>query len=251
MINILLLLITIVALGGMVFCNSKHKKGSKYQLIALGLLALVLISGGLFMYRIDTLALLGLQSKEEFTEHAEQKFDQARAFKTTEFITANCPKKGKILIVIANRNRNFSGFLTSYLNDKKYSVEVENIQSPVANEDPAKFKKELNDALTKYKNLRAVVIAGLGSEGIELVDIPLYKLPAEKRPAIIFIGATALEKTLYRHMKDGLLSAAILTDAHKNYSAEKLSDDPAEVFDCRFTLIEKSNLERNKSFFGL
>ena len=47
MINLILTAVMIASLCGMVFCNRKHKKnGTRYQLMALGLLVVVIACGG-------------------------------------------------------------------------------------------------------------------------------------------------------------------------------------------------------------
>ena len=245
MINILLLLITITGLGGMVFCNHKQKKGPKYQLIALGLLVLVLVSGGLFMHRIDTLSLLGLQM-EAPPEAVEHKFDDVRALKTAEFIAQNSPAKGKVLIVVTGRNRNYSASLHKYLELKKFVPAMEMIQQ--GGEDVKTIASEIEKALKKHKELRAVVFAGFG-EPVVLEKLFLYKLPLEERPLIIIAGEKNLTPALYDHMATGLLNAAILVDMTKLTPA-KLPENPNELFDCRYILIDKSNLGNNKTFFN-
>ena len=245
MINILLLLITIAGLGGMVFCNHKQKKGSKYQLIALGLLVLVLVSGGLFMHRIDTLSLLGLQI-EAAPEAIEHKFDDARALKTAEFIVQNSPAKGKVLIVVTGKNRNYSASLHKYLEQKKFVPVLEMCQQ--SSSDVKVNASEIEEALKKHKELRAVVFAGFG-EPVVLEKLSLYKLPLEERPLIIIAGEKNLTPALYEHMDKGLLNAAILVDMTKT-TAARLPEDLNELFNCRYILIDKSNLENNKTFFN-
>lgn len=244
MINILLLLVTIAALAGMVFCNYKYKKASKYQFVALGLLVLVLLSGGLLISRIDTLSLLGLQMSDEEAA-ADHKFDNARAFKTAEVISKSCSRKGKVLIIAGGRNKNYSGFLNDHLTRRQFNPVVETIRN---NEDNSKAAAaEIEKLLAKNKNLRAVVFYGINELEI-LENLSIYKLPAETRPKIIIVGGNSLNRTLYKRMKDGLLNAAILVDMTRLASGE-LPEDPAELFDCRYILIDKNNLESNKNFF--
>jgi hypothetical protein len=245
MINILLLLITIAGLGGMVFCNHKQKKGSKYQLIALGLLVLVLVSGGLFMRRIDTLSLLGLKV-DAVPEAIEHKFDDARALKTVEFIAKTSPAQGKVLVVVTGRNRNYSASLHKYLELKKFTPNLEMVQQNGS--DVKTNAAEIENALTKHKNLRAVVFAGFNDPAV-LEKLSLYKLPLEKRPLIIIAGEKNLTPALYERMNDGLLNAAILVDMTKT-APSKLPEDLNELFNCRYIFIDKSNLENNKIFFS-
>jgi (p)ppGpp synthase/HD superfamily hydrolase len=117
MINLLLTSIMIAALCGMVFCNRKHKKGTYYQIAALILLVLVLISGGMFMCRLDSMGFFGLDKVDELRAANDQKYVESQAHVVASYIKNSRPGKKKVLLIVDKANNNLGGFVTSKLND--------------------------------------------------------------------------------------------------------------------------------------
>ena len=70
--NILLVLLMVASLGGMLFCGKEHRNRPTLQLIALLLLVLVIVSGGMFMCRLGALSVLGVQDDSDLHLQLEQ-----------------------------------------------------------------------------------------------------------------------------------------------------------------------------------
>ena len=257
MINLILTAVMIAALCGMVFCNRKHKKNAiRYQLMALGLLVVVIACGGMFMCRLDTLSMFGLDDHEELRTMNAQKFDEAKAHVVATYIKNNRPGKKKILLVADKSSNNFAGFLTSKLSDMNVANLVkETIAHDSGDEDKmisetaatAAEVSSIDSAIDKHKDAAVIILAGISPSGKALESLKLFKPGFGKRPQVIVLGPTILSRWVYDRIENEQIEALILPDMTRMVPVD-LPENINEVFSCRYVLLNKNNLSRNKRF---
>ena len=259
MISLILMTLMIAALIGMVICNRYHRKDMRFQIIALVLLTIVLACGGLFMCRLDTNTLLGVKTDTD-TDSLDNKLRAAQGFVTANYIRTACGSNGKVLLISPDSALQLNHSLLAEFHKVGLTQVVhENIIfpdntpgdkliNPVA--DRAAETSSIDAAITRHRDARVVVIAGISPSGASLYKLNVYKLPSERRPRLIIIGLNNLTDWCARMIRDGFFDAVMAVDPTRSLPvADKIPDNPVELFGCCFVFITKDNLQRNMRFF--
>ncbi|MBE6379884.1 MAG: hypothetical protein E7047_03035 [Lentisphaerae bacterium] len=257
MINILLTAVMIAALCGMVFCNRKQRKNSKYQLVALGLLVVVIASGGMFMCQSSALSFLGLGSSDHTVAENNRKFNYSQGVVLGKYIKNNFPDNSRILLISPEGNVTFNDALQNELG----SMQVEHMPLAVSDQGEdsdgtlitggsanSAAPDSINTAINRRKNVDLVIAAGR-VELKDLKDLDMYGWSASRRPQLIVQGCTEPDEWLSEQIKLGYIRAVVVADPTKRIPGESLPDDMQKVFDSRYVLIHKGNLDEHKAFF--
>lgn len=257
MVNLLLLALMIAALLGMVFCNRQQKKNTRYQVIALSLLVLVIASGGMFMCRLGTLSVLGLNGNDNPTNDNDKKLRAAQGFVTGNFIR-NSYKSGKNILIIMPEGVAASAepFINELRAGNIGTVRIElirldnsdNLITPAA--DHRAESRAIDAAIARHSDSDVIIFYGLAPSGASIRYLQVYEQPYEKRAKIIVLGLTNLNEWAARQIREGFFDAMIITDLTKaSHSRTILPDNHMEVFDSCYVLITRSNLNRNRRYF--
>ena len=259
MISLLLTAVMIAALCGMVICNRKHRKGAHYQLIALGLLVVVIASGGMFMCCIDAFGMLGLSESGKNTPQDIHRQTRACGFVLGNYIHSNTVAGSKILLISSEKHSLLNTTIISRLAEfgmtnvvqehlqLKSVHDEDNLVNPT--EDRMAESLSIDEAVARHPDAKFVVISGLSPSGEALRRLKTYKIPESRRPRLIIVGITRLNDWVYNQLENNYFDALIATDLTKNIPNTESSDNLLEVFNNRFVLITRQNLVRNQRFF--
>lgn len=258
MVKILLMTVMIAALCGMVVCNRRQRKDSKYQIVALVLLVLVIASGGLFMCQTEALSIFGLGSTDHTAYENNRKLSQSQGYVLGEYIAGNFSASSRILLISPDNNSAFNDALFERLSghgmNRIERVELADKDSESDSEGnliteygvSASDPESVNAAINRHKNAKLVIIA----EPVELDDIKALDMYNwSNRPKLILLNCPTLNEWAMEQLQKGYFEAIITTDTTKRITGEKLPDDMNQVFDSRYVLIHKGNLEKHKVFF--
>lgn len=259
MINLVLMTLMIAALCGMVFCNRRHRKDVRFQVIALALLTVVIACGGLFMCRLDTHSLLGIQTDPD-NSILDSKLRSAQGFVVANYIRTVCSSNGKVLLISPGSTVQLNqALLAEFHNAGLGRLIHEKITFPDSNPgdklinpvaDRAAETSSIDTALDRHPDARAVVIAGIAPSGASLHKLNVYKLPPDRRPRLIIIGLNNLTDWCAKMIRNGFFDAIVAADPIRNLpAADKIPENPVQLFDCCYVLITKDNLERNMRLF--
>ena len=105
----------------------------------------------------------------------------------------------------------------------------------------------IDEAWNKHKDASRVIIAGFSPSGKALEEVKNFKKLQPGKVQVFLIASGGLSRWMYEKIDDGILEAVIVVDPSLVPPAE-LPENINEVFRSRYTLINKSNLERNKRF---
>lgn len=257
MVNLLLLALMIAALLGMVFCNRQQKKNTSCQIIALSLLVLVIASGGMFMCRLGTLSVLGLNENDNPTNDNDKKLRAAQGFVTANFIRNSYENAKNVLLIMPEGiSGNAEPFINELRNGNIGSLRVELIRhrngdtliTPAA--DHRAETKAIDAAVARHSDSEVIIFYGLAPSGDSIRYLQIYEQPYDKRAKIIVLGLTNLNEWAARQVREGFFDAMIITDlARAAHSKTVLPDNHMEVFDSCYVLITRSNLNRNRRYF--
>ncbi len=260
MINLLLVVLMVAALGGMVFCGREQRRRPVLQLIALLLLVLVIASGGMFMCRLGALSVLGFDDSEQRHAELDKKLREAQGYVVANFIKNRFPNNKKVLLISNTASGAFNQALLGQLHDSGVGALVrepltadsaeapDNLITPVA--DRAAEAQAIDAAIAKHPDAGVVILAGIAPSGESLARLGVYRMPESTRPKIIVIGLANLTEWVADQIEKGLFSGIVITDLTKaSVLDETLPENPIEVFNSRFVLINKDNLNRNRRFF--
>lgn len=257
MINLLLLALMIAALLGMVFCNRQQKQNTKFQLIALSLLVIVIASGGMFMCRLGTLSVLGMNENDNSANENDKKLRASQGFVTANFIRNRYPQKNQVLLVLPESQVSRSAsFIEQLRSGNIGNLRVELIRqnnndkliTPVA--DNRAETRAIDAAIAKHPEAQTIILYGLTPSGGSIRYLKVYEQPYTERAKIIVIGLSNLDSWAVRQLRDGFFDALIITDLTKiSQGKTVLSDNPMEVFNSCYVLISKENLNRNRRYF--
>ena len=259
MISLVLMALMIAALVGMVFCNRRHRKDMRFQVIALVLLTIVIACGGLFMCRLDTNTLLGVDPEAENSE-LDSKLRAAQGFVVASYIRTLCGSNGKVLLISPASTIQLNQSLLSEFHNAGLGRLVhekitfpdnapgDKLINPIA--DRAAEASSIDTAIERHRDASAVVIAGIAPSGASLQKLRAYSIPRDRRPRLIIIGLNNLTDWCARMIRDGYFDAVSAADPARNIpSADKIPENPVELFDCCYVLITKDNLHRYMRFF--
>lgn len=258
MINLLLLIIMIAALCGMVFCNRKQRKDTRLQAVALGLLVVVIASGGMFMCRQDTLSMLGLNESGQQDEF-EQKLRAAQGYVVANYIKSSYPGKRKVLLVAPEGYGAFgSALLRQMLETQVGALAQETLH--VAGSDNSKLitpaadrtreSQAIDQAIARHPDAKVVILLGVSPSGDSLRRLNIYRKNYSERPRMIIIGISNLNEWVAQQLSSGMWDALVVTDLTKtSLENNVLSENPIELFNSRYVLVTRDNLQRNRRFF--
>ena len=257
MINLLLLALMIAALLGMVFCNRQQKRNIKFQIIALSLLVVVIASGGMFMCRLGTLSVLGMNENDNSASEKDKMLRASQGFVTANFIRNRYPQKNQVLLVMPENvvSRN-AAFIEELRNGNIGNLRVELIRhnnndkliTPAA--DSRAETRSIDAAIAKHPEAQTIILCGLTPSGSSIRYLQVYEQPFNKRAKIIVIGLSNLDTWAARQLRDGFFDALIITDLTKiSQGNTALSDNLMEIFNSCYVLITKDNLNRNRRYF--
>ena len=257
MINLLLLALMIAALLGMVFCNRQQKKNTKYQIVALSLLVLVIASGGMFMCRLGTLSVLGLNENNAPANENDKKLRTAQAFVTANFIRNSYKNTQNILLILPEGVANSAEpFINELRNSNIGNLRVELIRlnhSDTLITPTADYRAEtraIDAAIASHSDSDVIIFYGLAPSGDSIRYLQVYEQPYEKRAKIIVLGLTNLNDWAARQIREGFFDAMVVTDLTKAaHGKTVLPDNYMEIFDSCYVLITRSNLNRNRRYF--
>ena len=256
MLNLLLTAIMIAALCGMVVCNRRQRKSTHYQLAALVLLVVVIASGGLFMCRIDALAMLGLDSPENEQAEHENKLYAAQGYVVANFVHNSVAKTSAVLLVTSDGGSAFNRTLLEKLRESgisKVFMEVLTVPNsdPMVNPtgDRLAESRAIDAAIAKHPEAKAVILSGISPSGDSLRNLSIYQKSYSSRPKIIVIGVSNLSNWVYGQLEKGLFEALVVTDLTKIIDHSELPENLLEVFNSRYVLITKDNYKRHRRFF--
>lgn len=258
MINLLLMLIMIMALAGMVLCGRKQRRQTKFQFVALILLVIVIASGGMFMCRIDALAVLGLDEQENAHWKLDGKLQEAQGYVVANYIKNSVPDNCRILLISQDGNEEFAGVLQQQIVQQNagslvherlnYSAATQDkLISPL--EDRAAESREIDAAIARNRDANVVILSGISPSGDSLHRLKVYQIPYSRRPRIIVLGLTNLDLWVESQVKNGYFDALVINDMTRQVNMGKLPENPIELFNSCFVLITSDNLSRNLRFF--
>lgn len=259
MVNLLLLIVMIAALCGMVFCNRKQRKDAKFQAVALGLLVIVIASGGMFMCRQDTLSMLGLSENSQ-PDAAEHKLHAAQGYVVANFIKSSYPGKRKVLLISPEGYSAFAMSLLGQMHESQVGALVqETLQFNTAGSDsklitPATDRSRetlmIDNAIARHPDAQVVVLLGMSPSGESLRRLGVYRKNYSERPRLIVIGLTNLDSWAANQLSTGMFDALVVTDLTKAvHGIAELPENPVELFNSRYVLVTRDNLHRNRRFF--
>lgn len=249
--------IMIAALAGMVFCNRQRHKKTQYQVFALVLLLVVIISGGTFMYNIDTMAMFGLKNEEQ-SEKLDHALSEAQGYVLANFIKNKYPAKCKVLLISQNGNSSFDqAFISNLCKNEVDNVIREQLSLQTVDDklitppaDRAAENRAIDQAIAKHTDCNIVVLAGISPSGESLYKLQVYRLPYDRRPALFVVGMTNLNSWAYNQLHNGFFEALVTANPAKTIPTfEALPENPIDVFSQYYVLITKDNLQRNQRFF--
>ena len=259
MVDLVLMALMTAALCGMVICNRKHRKDLRFQILALGLLGVVIASGGIFMYRLNSQKILGLPM-DAYESELDNRLRNAQGFVVGNYIRTRSGSDGKVLLIspemaVPLNQSLLSQFraagLTRLVHEKIHFPDDnprDTLINPVA--DRAAESSGIDSAVARHPDARAVVLAGIAPSGASLQRLKLYKMPSSRRPRLIVLGLSNLTEWTANQLRKGFIDALVVADPAKVLPAsDKLPENPVALFDCCYTLITKDNLERNLRFF--
>ena len=249
----------IAALLGMVFCNRRHHKDMRFQVVALVLLTIVIACGGLFMCRLDTSTLLGVKTDNENSE-LDSKLRAAQGFVVASYIRTMCGSNGKVLLISPASTIQLNQSLLSEFHNAGLGRLIhekitfpdntpgDKLINPIA--DRAAETSSIDNAIDRHRDASAVVIAGIAPSGASLQKLRVYSIPADRRPRLIILGLNNLTDWCAKMIRDGYFDAVSAADPARNLpEANKIPDNPVALFDCCYILITKDNLKRNMRLF--
>lgn len=259
--NILLVLLMVASLGGMLFCGKGHRSRPALQLIALLLLVLVIVSGGLFMCRLGALSMLGVEDDPDRHVKYDQKLREAQGFVLGTYIKNAFPGKKNVLLISRNSFRAFNDALalelrntgnfkmrTEILNDEFDTPAADKLLTPGAEQRAE--GTAIDAAVAAHPEAEVILLVGISSYGDAATKLKVYKLRDAVRPKIIVVGINSLTEWFARQIENGVIAAVVLPDFTKplRYD-EALPENPVEVFNEHYVLIHPGNLRRNRRFF--
>ena len=260
MVNLLLMVLMIAALSGMVVCNRQHRKSTRYQSIALILLVVVIASGGMFMCRLGTLAVLGLSDTDGRDDTIDRKLRMAQGYVIANYIHNSLPASSKILLISPQGNSAFDQALLEQLHDsgaklvvheklaQEETAEPDKLITPAA--DRMAEAQSIDAAIERHKDAKLVILAGISPSGESLKRLKLYSMPASRRPRIVICGLSNLTGWVENQLERGIFDAMVVTDLTKtSMGISELPENPLEIFNRYYVLITKDNLRRNRRFF--
>lgn len=252
-------MLMIAALTGMVLCNRRQRRGLRYQVIALSLLVVVIISGGLFMCRIDANAMLGFQQQDNLQAEIDRKLSEAQAYVLANFIRSRHPGEAKVLLIapesenmlniqldnlfMAQKNKKF---VCAPLQLKKITGDT--LVSPM--EDHAAEAEMIDSIIAQHPDAAVVILSGISPSGESLYRLKVFALPDSRRPQIIINDLTNLNSWVAKQLQEGYIDALIVTDLAKSLNnMSSLPENIYEIFNSRYVLITRDNFRRNRHFF--
>lgn len=257
MINLLLMALMIAALIGMVFCNRQQRKSTKFQLLALSLLVIVIASGGIFMCRLGTPAVLGLNEADDPAGENDKKLRAAQGYVVTNFIRNKFPDKKQILLIMpeAVSHRSVT-FIDELRNGNPGNLRIEAVRQNTGDKlitpaaDNRSETRSINAAIARHSDAEIIILYGLAPSGDSIRYLDIYEQPFNKRAKIIVLGLANLNDWAARQLREGFFEAMVITDLTRvSRSKEKLPDNLVEVFDSRYVLVTRDNLNRNRRYF--
>lgn len=257
MINLLLMALMIAALLGMVFCNRQNRKNTKFQLIALSLLVIVIASGGMFMCRLGTLSVLGLNETEDPESENDKKLRASQGFVVANFIRNSYAGKNQILLIMPEGISHRSGaFIDELRTGNAGNLRVELIRQNNSDKliTPAADKRNetnaVNAAIARHSDAEIIILYGLAPSGDSIRYLQVYDQPYDKRARIIVLGLTNLNDWAARQLREGFFDAMVITDLTRvSRSREALPENLMEVFDSCYVLVTRDTLNRNRRYF--
>ena len=259
MLKLLLTAGMIAALCGMVICNRKPRKEIKYKIIALILLLLVLISGGLFMY----LPALSEQTEvHKFTNssitNSQERLTQAVTHVLAGNIKKNHSEKAKVLLIGKKSSENFSALLKNKLEENgisNFKFETINV---ILSDDSLILPVEewtaeagaIDDILERNSDCDVAVLTDINPAGESLRRLKFYKRPESKRPKFVIIGLENLNAWTRRMVEEGFFEALAVANSSPEVD-DQSTQSLQELFAGYYVLIDAENLRRNLRFFNL
>lgn len=259
MVNLLLVLLMVAALGGMVFCGREQRRRPELQLIALLLLVLVIASGGMFMCRLGALSMLGFEENNEKHLELEKKLYEAQGYAVANFIKNSCPDHKKVLLICNPANTAFNMALLDQLRasgvgtlvqeqlSRSGSAASDKLITPAV--EQAAEARSIDEAIAKHPDAGVVIISGISPSGESLERLNVYRM--ESRPKLIVLGVSNLVEWFARQIENEFITAMVVTDLTKSFDndMQTIPENPLEAFNMRYVLINKDNLNRNRRFF--
>lgn len=257
MINLLLLALMIAALLGMVFCNRQQKKSSRFQIIALSLLVIVIASGGMFMCRLGSLTVLGMKDNSDPVSSNDKKLQAAQGYVVANFIRNSFPNQNQVLLIMPEGISHRSvPFIDELRNGNIGNLRVEVIRQNTGDKlitpaaDRRSESRAIDEAIARHRDAQTVILYNLAPSGDSIRYLQIYDQPYSKRAKIIVLGLSNLNDWAARQLREGFFNAMVITDLTRgSRSREHLPDNLMEVFDSCYVLITRDNLNRNRRYF--
>lgn len=259
--NILLVLLMVAALVGMLICGKGRQSRPALQLIALLLLVLVIVSGGMFMCRLGALSVLGVQDDSDLHLQFEQKLREAQGYVLGNYIKNSFPDRKNVLLISRNSFHAFNAALGTQLN----AAGISGLRTELLSESPASPADDklltpgveqraegsaIDAAIARHSNVEVVILVGVASSGDSVTRLKVYQQNEAVRPKIIVVGLNGLNEWFARQIENGVISAVVLPDFTKPFRYEgALPENPVEIFNDHYVLITPANLKRNRRFF--
>ncbi len=262
MINLLLLFVMIAALCGMVFCGRQQRRDAKFQLLALSLLVVVIASGGLFMWSLSSMSLLGDNDYNKEQNAREIKLHESQGYVLANFIRNRFPQIKEILLIMPEGSTAANtGMIEQLRTGNIGTLRMEIIRNSQLNvQDSGKLinpamerhaeTQAIDAAIARHRDTQLVILYGVAPSGDSIRRLKVYQRPFSSRPKIIVCGLANLNDWAARQLRDGFFSALLVTDltriAQQN---EELPDNLMKVFDSSYVLITPDNISRFRRFF--
>lgn len=243
-------ILMLAALGGMIFCSKKQKTNPAMQPIAFVLLVVVCVAG---FFLMKEMGVFGSSNNSLLSN--EMKFYASQGYKAGKVLSQN--HAGKKLLIITDpgfdTNENIKGLVdqvkAGFGSD---NVVVDTIALP-GNQGDSPMPlfmmmkaKDFDAVVEKYKDAQVIISTiGLPSDAGAM---KFWKM--KDRPALFLIGMPASGLTgLPEALANGAISGIIISSPNAKYDVSAPSD-MEKAFDIRYVVVDKSNFDQFKQYFG-
>ncbi len=252
----LLIVVMLAALIGMMVCN-KQKNNPVAQPIAFGLLLLVVVCGGVLMWK---LGVFGSSGALDRLRANETKFFASQGFVVGQDLKGKFEGKTVILVepttkaddprIVALIEQYKAGLGNNSAEVVVVPITVDMPESEPGSEPPLTevMKAKDYDAFFAAQPDAKVVITLVGFPR-DLQKMKFWTTAADKRPLLFLLGSIE-GRGLAAAVKSDAIAGIVTIGSNARFTEEPAPSDPLEAFKVRYVLINKANVEENKGLLG-
>lgn len=245
------IVVMIVGLIGMIICSKKQKTNPAMQPIGFVLFIVVLV-GAVMLLKVMNVFGGGTSD----IVNSELSYSASRGNKAGKYLAGIAAGK-KVLLIAENgfdKNENSKRIIDAVkAGYGSENVVVDSLTVKGAGEEGAMPIEELMKAkdfdalLAKHKDAGVVIsILGLPSDAYKMA----YFRGGKDRPVLFLLSSgIGNAKFLVDKIKSGDISGVIVPNPKADYEV-KAPSDPDKAFAIRYILVDKSNIDKNRSLLG-